>query len=164
MTLVTENLKTYRVFISMHNRCKNTNYRRYADYGGRGIKVCPEWTLFANFLADMGPQPEGMVLDRTDNSGGYQPGNCQWVTPKTSARNTRRNRMVTAFGQTACVSEWAERTGINKTTIVLRLNRGWSPEAALTVSTSNKQNAAMAQLAPILQQLAPLLRQAGLTA
>ena len=79
----------------------------------------------------MGFQPEGMILDREDNNGNYEPSNCRWVTRKESARNTRTNRFITFAGETRCISDWAEITGLSKGTILTRLNRGWPVELAL---------------------------------
>jgi hypothetical protein len=80
--------RVHRIWNAMRGRCNNPNHPRYADYGGRGIQVCERWSLFINFLADMGEPPEGASIDRIDNNGNYEPGNCRWVTP--SAQNTNR--------------------------------------------------------------------------
>ena len=82
---------TYHSWLSMKQRCTNPNDIGYANYGGRGIKVCDRWLhSFVNFYADMGLRPEGMTLDRKDNDGDYEPDNCKWSTLVEQAANQRR--------------------------------------------------------------------------
>ena len=76
-------------------RCYNPKHPRFADYGGRGITVCERWLTFANFLADMGEPPPGLTLDRIDNDGNYEPGNCRWATD-TQQRTNKRPRKLNA--------------------------------------------------------------------
>lgn len=75
----------------MKARCFNPNVKSYEDYGGRGIIVCPEWRdSFERFYKDMGsrPGPE-YSLDREDNDGNYESGNCRWATKSEQNANKR---------------------------------------------------------------------------
>jgi hypothetical protein len=92
---------TFRIWNGMINRCFNPNYSRYSDYGGRGITVCERWRNesnergghgFENFLADMGERPKGLTLDRKNNEGSYEPGNCRWATQSEQNFNQRKRR------------------------------------------------------------------------
>jgi hypothetical protein len=88
-----EGSKTYNTWRCMTARCKSEKNDNYKSYGGRGIKVCDRWSKFEHFLEDMGERPEGLQLDRIDNNGNYEPGNCRWTTPKENSNNRRsKNR------------------------------------------------------------------------
>ena len=82
----------YRAWRSMLNRCDHPCVNSYERYGGRGITVCSRWReSFEAFLADMGPKPSPKhSVDRIDNDGNYEPGNCRWATPIEQAQHKRR--------------------------------------------------------------------------
>lgn len=84
--------RTLAVWNAMIARCTNPLSAAYKDYGGRGIKVGMRWRKYENFLADMGPAPDGLTLERINNSKGYNPKNCIWATIKVQAIN-KRSRM-----------------------------------------------------------------------
>lgn len=77
---------------SMIQRCTNPNSPSWPRYGGRGIVVCDSWKRFENFFADMGERGNGLTLDRIDNNGNYEPGNCRWATWSTQAINKPYNK------------------------------------------------------------------------
>lgn len=81
--------RTYNSWTAMKQRCNGTNSSARKWYVPRGIKFCERWNNFANFLEDMGEAPPGMSLDRINNDGNYEPGNCRWATPVQQAQNRR---------------------------------------------------------------------------
>lgn len=102
-------------------RCKDKND---PDYGGRGIKVCERWMTYENFKADMGDRPSKKhSLDRINNDGDYEPGNCRWATSSEQNRNKRGKTKITYLGETKSVGQWAEILGIPWHTLNMRLKR-----------------------------------------
>jgi hypothetical protein len=88
---------TYRSWRAMRERCRYPQSKSYVNYGGRGISVCARWDDFGNFLADMGERPsDAHSIDRINNDGNYEPGNCKWATRQEQHSN-KRQRQGEAF-------------------------------------------------------------------
>lgn len=135
------NHRLYNTWVEMRRRCNDPKRKDYPRYGGRGITVCDRWDNFASFLTDMGEKPEGMTLDRIDNDGNYEPGNCRWATPKEQAKNRRgpsiskRNKSgIIGVSWCKANSKWQVHIGINRKSIYIG-------------SFSTKKEAAKARLA-----------------
>jgi hypothetical protein len=128
----------YKIWLGMRARCSNPHTAYWHIYGGKGIKVDPRWDDFAIFLADMGPRPKGYSIERRDGNGDYTPNNCYWASPREQSRNTSRCRYITWNGETKVITEWAEITGISRSTIYKRLDRGEPIEEALTRPSPRK--------------------------
>lgn len=122
----------YKMWISMKQRCDNSNLPAYERYGARGITYEPRWSVFLNFLEDMGERPDGMTIERIDNNGNYTKENCRWATPKEQQNNTRRNVNITYDGQTMNQAQWEIKLKMPTNTIYNRLKAGWSVEEAIT--------------------------------
>ncbi len=125
---------SYRSWETMKARCNNPNDPCYADYGGRGIKVCPRWeTSFENFLEDLGERHRGTTLDRIDVNGDYEPHNCRWGDVRTQARNKRNNRMIQWQGKEICLVELSEQTGVPYQRLHERIvRRNWDVARAVS--------------------------------
>jgi hypothetical protein len=123
---------TYGVWYAMRQRCINPKYSNYRHYGARGITVCTRWDeSFSAFIEDMGLQPPGLQIDRIDNAGNYEPGNCRWTTPAENNRNHGRNRNYTLHGETKCLTDWAAQAGMSYQALQNRLTLGWNFEEAI---------------------------------
>jgi hypothetical protein len=126
----------YGIWNAMKNRCYNPHVKHHKDYGGRGIKVCDRWRdSFEAFITDMGrrPGPE-YTIERENNDGDYEPGNCKWATRFEQQRNTRKNVILNFNEQSKTVAEWAETLNIRSGTIRERLRRGWTVEQTLSMA------------------------------
>ena len=129
--------KAYTALQNAIKRCTNPKSVGWSRYGGRGIKICQRWLDSPeNFVNDMGNPPPGMTLERVNLDGDYEPSNCIWATRTHQARNRRSNRLITFGGQTKCVAEWSEITGLPVYAIINRLNGKWSAEETLTLPLS----------------------------
>ena len=137
----------YAVWNMMQQRINVPSAHYYHRYGGRGLDMDPRWLKFETFLADMGEPPPGLTLERVDNDRGYWPDNCVWATRTQQARNTDRTARFSAFGESLTVGEWAEKTGINASTLTSRLYLyGWSVEDAVSTPVSAPKHSTVAKV------------------
>lgn len=123
---------TYRTWIRMRSRCNDENNPSYKNYGGRGIKVCARWeNSFKAFFEDMRERPGNIFsIDRINNEGDYEPGNCRWSTAREQRNNSRQNRFICIDGTKKTIAQWSRYYGVSPSTAWMRLRRGLSPEEA----------------------------------
>lgn len=118
--------RSYRKYDSMHARCERPSHPAYQHYARKGIKVCARWSGrdgYTNFVADMGEPPEGLTLDRINNDGNYEPGNCCWATWKEQAKNRKQRK-----AKPDSVTAKARAAGISRMLVYQRKRAQW-PES-----------------------------------
>lgn len=124
------------IWCGIQQRCKDSNSSLFQFYGARGVTVCNTWRTYEPFRdwAKANGYAENLVIDRINTYGNYEPSNCRWVTKKQNARNARSNRLVTIFGETKCIGEWADdpRCVVSYHTLHARIHvRQWNAQRAL---------------------------------
>lgn len=133
--------RLFRIWSGIKTRCFNSKVKEYPRYGGRGITLCSEWLDFSNFhtWAIINEYNENLSIDRKDNNGNYEPGNCFWVTRLEQNNNRRSNIYHTINGVTKTQSQWAKEYCISQQTLFGRLKLNWPIELALKTPTDNKK-------------------------
>ena len=126
-----------RIWTGIKTRCENPACKAYPNYGGRGIRISPEWRSFKDFIRDMGLRPSSKhSIDRIDNNKGYSKNNCRWATRFEQAQNKRTTRKYNFNGKTLSIPEWSLITGVKAATLHKRINiDNWTIEKALTTKT-----------------------------
>ena len=127
-------------WVAMKARCYYEKDKSYPRYGGRGISVWEPWRIsFERFLADMGPRPSPQhSLDRIDNGGNYEPGNCRWATPKEQAANTSIAHRLELGGERVTLAEMSRRSGFSRSALRLRMSKGESADSAASRPYNNE--------------------------
>ncbi len=126
--------KEYAIWSAMKRRCNLKTDRAYKWYGARGIKVCQRWQQsFEAFFSDMGPKPKGKSMDRIDNNGNYEPGNCRWATWAEQGNNRRGTKLYEFRGEMLPMPAISKLIGISVTTLNQRITKlGWTAERAIS--------------------------------
>ena len=132
----------YNTWNGIRQRVSNPKDKDYVGYGGRGIRMEPEWLSdFASFrswvLEHIGPKPSNQhTIDRIDNDEGYTKGNLRWATRTVQQNNRRGSRLITRDGKTLTLTQWCRALGLNCAAVRRRVDAlGWPMEVALTVPT-----------------------------
>lgn len=130
----------YGAWKAIIDRCENPKNKRFADYGGRGIKMAPEWRKdFVLFLSHVGPRPApGYSIDRQNNDADYAPGNVRWATSSQQMVNRRNTQFVKVGAQVRPLADIAKEFGIPANTLRHRLRAGWSLSEATSVPVRHK--------------------------
>lgn len=123
----------YNAWNKMMGRCLNEKDTSFPRYGGRGITICAKWRNFVGFFEDMGlrPSPE-YSLDRINNDGNYEPGNCRWATRSQQGRNRSTTRYVIFDGITKPLPDWCDLLGVGYDIVLQRMQKGYSFVDAVT--------------------------------
>ena len=133
----------YNCWIAMKARCHKKTTPKYPLYGGRGISIDDRWLGrdgFLNFCNDMGPRPEGTSIDRIDNDGNYEPGNCRWATTLEQSRNKRSTaKKYSVNGGQYTIYELADMTKMSVSGIRNRINRGWTMDRAINTPVNRRK-------------------------
>ena len=131
----------YKTWLGIKSRCLNPKNEAYNNYGGRGIKICDRWlNSFENFYADMGLKPsEEYSIDRIDNNGHYEPGNCKWNTFEEQQNNKRTNVYHVYNNQKITTKQASKIAKVSPTCIVKRLARGLNIKEAIETKSIKQQ-------------------------
>lgn len=129
----------HNVWGSMKQRCSNPNHPEFKHYGGRGISVCNEWNSsyesFRDWAIISGGYSSGLLIDRVNVNGNYEPVNCRFVDTKKSARNRTDTIYLTAFEETKSMVDWVDdsRCSVNYGALESRIRLGWDHESAISL-------------------------------
>lgn len=133
--------KLYKVFTGMISRCECKTASEYHNYGGRGIKICSEWrNNFSNFRdwCYQNEYDENLSIDRINNEGNYEPGNCRFATQIVQSYNKRTTRRVLIKGVLLTVLEISEKYNLSKQLVLGRITKGFSTEEIIAPKSSKK--------------------------
>lgn len=125
--------KLHNSWSGMKQRCEYSKHIGFKNYGGRGIRLHPEWRDFANFAewALSNGYSEGLSIERIDHNGHYEPSNCSWISKKLQPKNSRTCIFFEKNGVRMILKDWCRKLNVNYGSVRDRISRGWSIEESL---------------------------------
>lgn len=135
--------RLWTIWCGMKRRCVDDSVNVAKHYKNKGIAVCEEWASSYESFRDWATKngyEESLTLDRIDVGKGYSPENCRWATYKVQENNRTNNRIVTIYGESHTLSEWADKIGINSRTLSDRIKRNWPEEDLFLPANLNNAN------------------------
>lgn len=135
------NTRLHHIWEGIRHRCNCKTYKRYEDYGGRGIKLCEEWNDFCNFKkwADENGYSENLTIDRIDNNGNYEPSNCRLVDNLVQQNNKRNNRYYEVNGEKLTCGQIARKYGVEMYSLKYFLKKESNVIEAIRKSKRSKE-------------------------
>lgn len=142
--------RLYTIWRHMIERCTYAKNSNYKNYGGRGIKVCEEWSskrngfdCFYEWAIKNGYNPNAnfqeCTLDRINNNGNYEPSNCRWVTNYIQSRNKNNNVYIKYNGENKIMADWAKQYNIKPNIFRYRYINGWSFEKIVNTPVKKRK-------------------------
>jgi len=121
--------KVRNTYYNIKKRCNNIEN---PNYWWKWIQC--KWTSSEDFVKDMLPSyKDWLTIDRIDSNWNYCKENCKWATWNEQSRNKKNNTNLTFHWITMCLTDWAKKLNINRSTLMMRIQYyWWSIEKALT--------------------------------
>jgi hypothetical protein len=159
-----EERRLYNTWKEIKYRCTNKSCKAYHHYGGRGIKMSPEFTAsFQAFVDYLGHRPtRGHSIDRIDNDKGYERGNIQWATKYTQMRNRRCTIWIEYEGERLCLEDWSKKTGLHKMTLYTRYRQGLRGDQLFYESPNRGREGIYVEIDGVTKNISEWARGAGL--
>jgi len=131
----------FGIWHGMKRRCKTSYFKK-------GTVVCKRWNDYMNFREDMYDNylkhvasygAKNTTIDRIDNNGNYELGNCRWSTMEEQNNNKSNLILIEYKGKTNSAKKWSRIFGVRYSLFLSRIKRGWSIEEAYKIPSRQKK-------------------------